>query len=180
MPIHRKADGTTVNIAWPPPKESGVKIHTRLVKVAPTKDAVADNEVEDKETGWTLKVEAQEEHRKATFRKVEPAKLMQESDFASLGLGGWLSSLLYEGTGNEKFDDEGWMEKEDGPLWIRALSNDQKRFLLQQVMSRNESQGPMDGGGKQAKARLLRAIMNRFSLSEARAQEAIVWVQGGV
>jgi len=180
MPVHKKSDGTTVNIPWPPPKESGVKIHTRLVKLKAEAGKQAENEVKDEETGWTLKVEEKEERKTATFRKLDAAPILQEQDFARMGPFAWLQSLIYEGSGDEKFDDEGWMEKDDGPEWIRQLSNDHKRFLLQQVMARNESRGPMDGGGRQAQRRLTRAIMNRFGLSEARAQEAIVWVQGAV
>ena len=63
MPVHKKSDGTTVNIPWPPPKESGVKIHTRLVKLKAEAGKQAENEVKDEETGWTLKVEEKEERK---------------------------------------------------------------------------------------------------------------------
>ena len=44
-----------------------------------------------------------------------------------------------------------------------------------QVVARTESQGP---GGKVASQSLLRAIQNRFGVSEVMANEAIIWVQG--
>lgn len=35
MPLHRNPDGTVLQIPWPPPKETGVKIITRLVGTDP-------------------------------------------------------------------------------------------------------------------------------------------------
>jgi len=88
-----------------------------------------------------------------------------------------LSSLLLQDNTTQDepvVDDEGWST--DGPAWINGLSNEHKRFLMRQVSARKESQGP--DGGKAAKQRLIRAVRNRFGVTEERAVEAIAWVQG--
>ena len=133
MPLHRNADGTTVNIAWPPPKESSIKIHTRIVKTVPEKAKPGDGEKLDKESGWALKATEFGAKQQEALRKLEePPSIMEEADFASMGPFGWFQSLLLQGSSMEKFDDEGWMN--DGPMWIRNLSNDHKRYLIKQVV----------------------------------------------
>ena len=52
MPLHRRDDGTTVNVPWPPPPETKVKIHSRVVKLTPS-DANSVDTV-DAGSGWSL------------------------------------------------------------------------------------------------------------------------------
>jgi hypothetical protein len=122
------------------------------------------------------------DHKTTIFSRVAkssggtgPGILSEENGAAGGYFGGVLSSLLPQGSGAEPAaDDEGWST--DGPAWINRLPNDHKRFLMRQVSARTESQGPE--GGKAAKLRLVRALRNRFGVTEARAVEAIAWVQG--
>jgi hypothetical protein len=100
MPLHKNKDGSTVSIQWPPPKESGVQIQSRLVttKTIPKKEA----KKVDEKTGWALSEQVVGQHQKALFGKVgeDPNEnvIIDEEDFQSSGAssGGWFGGLVVD------------------------------------------------------------------------------------
>jgi hypothetical protein len=98
MPLHRRADGTTVAIPWPPPKETNIKIHTRLVAT----ESASKSEVGqiDEQTGWGLKnLESESEnrnHKTSVFRHIrDDGPIIDEDEYKSAAnSNGWMGGIL--------------------------------------------------------------------------------------
>ena len=146
------------------------------MSTAPVTDKTTIDDA-DRDSGWAVQKKSEGSAQTSIFQRLAGGGIVDEEDFAAAGgLSGWFGSLLQQGSGAEDVSEEGWSK--DGPAWINALSNPQKRFLVSTVQALGESTG-VTSAGRTGEARLVRAIRNRCGLDAVRAREAIDWVNGG-